>query len=226
MDAPAPALTVITLAAVNVAQPAPIARAGDEIVLSAIAKAPLPPGTTWWLSELNIEGDAQADLTVHGGPDKAVYAYASEHLPAWADELGEELDDLGPAPFGENLSTVGADEATVRIGDVWRWGDARLEVVQPRRPCFKLALHRHRADIQHLFTASGRSGWYLRVLTPGAVPVDGPITVESQHPAGITVADANRAYADRRLQDPEQVRAVAFHDRLAAEWREPLLRRL
>ena len=113
--------------------------ARPEPVMSSIAKRAVADGTTLWLSPLNLAGDAQADLTVHGGPDKAVYAYPSEHLPWWSEELGE---DLGPAPFGENLSTIGVTEDDVGLGDVWSWGEALLEVCQPRTPCFKLALHR------------------------------------------------------------------------------------
>ncbi len=176
-----------------------------------------------WLSSLNLAGDAQADLTVHGGPDKAVYAYPSEHLPWWSDELGE---DLGPAPFGENLSTIGVTEDDVGIGDVWSWGDAVLEVCQPRTPCFKLALHRERRDMRVRFSASGRSGWYLRVLEPGAVPVDGPLTVAATHPGRLTIADANRVRAGRGRADPDLVAALVAHDRLADDWRLSLERRL
>ena len=118
---------------------------GPERVYSAIAKQPVALGTTLWLSTGNLAGDAQADLSVHGGADKAVYAYPSEHLTAWTAELGEPL---GPAAFGENLSTRGVVEADVCIGDVWKWDDALLQVSQPRWPCFKLALHRGRRDIQ------------------------------------------------------------------------------
>jgi MOSC domain-containing protein YiiM len=200
-----------------------IGERGGEPVTSAIVKQRLPPGTVVSLSVLNLDGDEQADLTVHGGPDKAVYAYPAEHLPLWADELG---GPLGPSPFGENLSTVGVSEAEACIGDRWHWGDAVLEVCQPRSPCFKLAMHRGRGDMAKLFRDSGRSGWYLRVLTPGDVPVDGPITVASTHPAGVTVADTTRAWADRHGRDRALLVAVAGHDRLADEWRLPLRARL
>ena len=222
-DGPGSLSVTIGLAGVNVGQPTVIGERNGEDVSSAIAKRPVATGTTLWASELGLAGDAQADLTVHGGADKAVYAYPSEHLAVWTDELGEEL---GPAPFGENLSIVGLTEAEAGIGDVWGWGDASLEVCQPRTPCFKLALYRGRGDIQSQFRASGRSGWYLRVLTPGEVPVDGPIRVVSRHPAGITIADVNRAIADRHGDDVVLLRAVAGHDRLADGWRIPLAQRL
>src|SRR4051794_39780264 len=131
---------MIRLAAVNVGTPTVLAVARGENVYSGIRKAPVPPSALLWLSSLNLAGDGQADLSVHGGPDKAVYAYPSEHLGPWTEELAE--GDLGPAAFGENLSTIGVEEADVRIGDEWSWGDAHLQVCQPRWPCFKLALHR------------------------------------------------------------------------------------
>lgn len=219
---------MIGLAVVNVGVPRLLAeahgnRVGGERVWSGIGKQPVAPGTVLWLSSLNLAGDGQADLGVHGGPDKAVYAYPSEHLALWADELD---DTFGAAPFGENLSTVGVTERDVRIGDLWGWGRAVLQVTQPRWPCFKLALHRRRADVQGRMLASGRTGWYLRVLQPGEVPVDGPIIVAAHDPAGVTVHDAHTAMADRHLERADLVRAVASHEALAAEWRDPLLGRL
>lgn len=214
---------VIELRALHVGTPTVIGEVRGERVWSGIAKQPVAPGQTWWLSLSNLAGDGQADLTVHGGADKAVYAYPSEHLPWWRGELGQEL---GPAPFGENLSTGGVAEPDVRIGDVWSWGDALLQVSQPRWPCFKLALHRGTADVQALMRQSGRTGWYLRVVEPGEVPTGGPITLTQPDPAGITVEDAHLAMADVPLRDRARVEAVAAHPALAAMWRDPLRERL
>src|ERR1700726_627914 len=119
---------MIDVVSVNVGVPRLLGQQRGTNVYSAIAKQPVAPGTVLWLSLGNLSGDGQADLSVHGGPDKAVYAYPSEHLPAWAAELGEPL---GTAPFGENLSTRGVTEVDVCIGDRWRWDDAVLEVCQP-----------------------------------------------------------------------------------------------
>ena len=207
----------------NVGTPTVLATTKGDTVWSGIRKHAVPATAELWLSLVNLAGDGQADLSVHGGIDKAVYAYPSEHLAPWSEELGEEL---GPAPFGENLSTVGALETDVRIGDLWSWGAATLEVCQPRWPCFKLALHRGRADIQGRMRASGRTGWYLRVLEPGAVPAAGPIEVRRQDPSAVTVHDAHIAMSDRHLVDPARVRAVAEHPALSEEWRVPLLERL
>lgn len=213
----------IGLVTVNVGLPKVLWQRGDDVVVSGIAKSPVASGTVLALSDVNLDGDGQADPSVHGGTDKAVYAYPSEHLGPWVDELG---GPLGDAPFGENLSTVGVTEADVRIGDRWAWGTALLEVCQPRWPCRKLALHRRQSDIQQRMKANGRTGWYLRVLRPGDVPVDGPITVEHVDPAGLTVADAHVAMSDRRLERRALVEALAAHERLADEWGDPLRDRL
>jgi len=182
------------------------------------------------LDAINLAGDDQADRTVHGGADKAVYVHPSEHLPRWAVELGQPRLSEPPfdvAPFGENVSTRGVTEATACIGDVWTWGTARLQICQPRWPCHKLALHRASADIGSRMRSSGRTGWYLRVLEPGVVPAGGSITVAERHAAGVTVADANQAMLDRSVADRDLVGRVAgLVDVLAAEWRRPLQERL
>src|SRR6188472_1722990 len=128
---------------------------GKRQVVTSIFKEPVEGRVK--VTTLNLAGDAQADLSVHGGADKAVYAYPSEHLAGWAVELGEPLGD---AAFGENLSTRGGIESDVRIGDVWKWDGALLQVSQPRWPCFKLALHRKRRDVQTRMRTTGRTGWY------------------------------------------------------------------
>ncbi len=215
-------MTLVRLAAVNVGTPALLGEVKGDRVWSGIRKHPVDPDSRLWLSWLDLAGDGQADLDVHGGPDKAVYAYPSEHLQPWADELGEVLGD---APFGENLSTVGVLEQDVRIGDIWEWGTARLQVTQPRWPCYKLSLYRQRDDIGPRFRASGRTGWYLRVLETGEVPAAGPIALTQADAAGVSVHDAHLAMLDRRLS-PERLRAVAEHPALADQWRGPLLRRL
>jgi MOSC domain-containing protein YiiM len=214
---------VIQLAAVNIGVPTVLASVDGDNVWSGIRKRPVDPSTVLWLSKLNLSGDGQADLDVHGGPDKAVYAYPSEHLAPWSSDLGPEL---GPAPFGENLSTSGAVEVDVCIGDVWSWGAAQLQVAQPRWPCFKLALHRRRPDIQALLRRSGRTGWYLRVLEAGEVPAAGPITITRRDAAGISVRDAHLAMADVSLREPDRARSVAAHPALAEQWRAPLLERI
>ena len=215
-------MPVVNLAAVNVGTPTVLGELKGDRVWSSIRKHPVAPDTRLWLSWLDLAGDSQADLDVHGGRDKAVYAYPSEHLAPWAAELGE---DLGDAPFGENLSTVGVLERDVRIGDVWQWGSTTLQVSQPRWPCYKLSLFRGRDDVGPAMRTSGRTGWYLRVLEPGEVPAAGPIHVVTRDDAGITVHDAHLAMLDRHIT-PERLREVAEHPALAEQWQAPLLRRL
>ena len=216
-----PVTDKIELVSVNVSRPRYLGQHRGRPIRSGIAKVPVT-AESLWLDRLNLEGDGQADLEIHGGPDKAVYAYPSEHLPVWSAELGEEL---GPAAFGENLTTAGATEDDVCIGDRWLWGDAVLEVCQPRSPCFKLAMHRGRGDIGRRFRESGRTGWYFRVLEPGRVPVAGPIEVE-RHPMGATVRlvwDAARPSA----RVPEEVIEALLHvEPLAVNWKMALLERL
>lgn len=214
----------ITIDRVHVGRPSPI---GDDLgLISAIAKVALAAGETT-LGPINLAGDDQADRTVHGGPDKAVYAHPAEHLADWAADLDQpDLATADAAPFGENLSTTGATEATASIGDRWYWGDAVLEVCQPRWPCQKLTVHRASARVGPLMRSSGRTGWYLRVVRPGTVPTSGLIEVEP-HPAGVSVLDAHRAMLDRHLDDRALVeRVVGLGGTLAAEWRMPLLDRL
>lgn len=114
---------------------------------------------------LNVEGDRQSDLTVHGGVEKAVYAYPSEHYPPWREELGM---DLPWASFGENLTTEGLSEG-VRIGDRFRIGTAELVVTQPRMPCYKLGIRLGRQDVLRRMLRTGRTGFYFSVAVEGEV---------------------------------------------------------
>ena len=119
------------------------------------------------LHRFNLDGDEQADLTVHGGPDKAVYVYPSEHYPFWQTEFPGMQLPYGI--FGENFTTEGLDERSVHIGDQFRIGGAMVEVTQPRMPCYKLGIRFGRPDMPKRFHASGRCGFYLAVLREGEV---------------------------------------------------------
>ena len=169
---------------VNVSEPTMMETAKGP-VLSGIAK--VPAAGPVMLRFLNFDGDRQADLTVHGGRDKAVYCYPLEHYATWAAELAREPG--GHGWFGENLTTSGLLESSVRLGDVLRVGAARVQVTQPRWPCFKLAARMQRRGFERMFMKSGRSGWYARVLEEGLVTAgdemvresggDGPTILES-----------------------------------------------
>jgi MOSC domain-containing protein YiiM len=212
----------VRLVSVNVGLPRVI---GDtrwgKPIRSGIVKQPVTVASIS-LDTLNLEGDRQADLTVHGGRDKAVYAYPIEHLPLWNDELGT---GFAPGTFGENLTTAGWLEDDVRIGDVWAWGEARLQVSQPRSPCYKLATVTGRPDLLKRFVRTGRTGWYLRVLQPATVSVAGPIQVIERDPAAVSVLLAHRASVPGALS-PAEVEAVTRVDALASDWREWLRHQL
>lgn len=209
----------VKLLAVNVAEPEVIGIRHGRPVLSAIKKRRVVSDGTLTLTRTNLAGDRQGDLRVHGGPDKAVYAYPSEHLPLWNAELKPDAP-YGPGSFGENLTTAGWLESDVRIGDVWSWGTTLLQVSQPRYPCFKLAIATERPEVGRRMLAAGRNGWYLRVLEPGEIPVGGPISVIERGTADATVLDAVHALlpgSPRGLT--ERIAAV---DQLAKSWRAML----
>jgi MOSC domain-containing protein YiiM len=207
---------------VNVATPALLGIRRGRAVHSAIAKRPVL-GDSVWLDWTNLRGDQQGDMRVHGGRDKAVYCYASEHLPLWSTEIGRPF---GPADFGENLTLRGATEADVCVGDVWRWGAAVVQVAQPRFPCFKLAMHTLVEDMEDRLVRAGRSGWYLRVLRPGEVPTRGGITVEHRDARGLSVLDAHRAFSSSDPADIARIPSLLALDTLAESWRRMLRRRL
>ncbi len=204
----------LRLLSVNVGLPTVIGMRGDDPVISGIAKQPVAAGPRR-LGSAGLEGDGQADLVNHGGRDKAVYAYPAEHLPSWSAELNMIC---GPATFGENLTIEGATENDVSIGDIWAWGDAILEIAQPRFPCYKLALHTDRPDLPKRLVASGRTGWYLRVLRPGMVDPHEEIQILTRHDAGVTVLQAHLAGLRGRL-DPSDVERIRGLVPLAEAWK-------
>jgi len=173
----------VQVISVNVGLPRRVEWNG-EVVETAIFKEPVSGEVR--VGRLNLEGDRQADLTVHGGVEKAVYAYPSEHYALWREELAA---DLPWGAFGENLTVAGLTEGEVHIGDRLRVGSAELVVTQPRMPCFKLAVKFGRMDIVKRFQQSGRSGFYLAVAREGTVTAGSPISVVAREPAGPTVAE-------------------------------------
>jgi MOSC domain-containing protein YiiM len=172
---------------------------------------------------LNLDGDEQSDLSVHGGPDKAVYAYPSEHYPDWRMEL--ERPDLAWASFGENLTTEGLVETGVRIGDRIRIGSAEFVVTQPRLPCFKLGLRFGREDIVRRFVARNWSGFYLRVLREGIIEAGNAIDVIARADGNPTIAEA-AALRNGLVDDPELLRRALAAPALTPGWREHFRRRL
>ena len=154
----------MTLISINVGLPREILHGGQAIT-TGIFKAPVAGPV--WLGRLNLAGDGQADLRVHGGADKAVYVYPFEHYAFWAGELGRS--DFPHGQFGENFTTEGLLEDEVSIGDVFQIGGARVQVTQPRSPCFKLGIRMGEPGFPARFTSANRTGFYLRVLEEGRV---------------------------------------------------------
>ncbi len=206
-------VTRIELVALAVGKPAVLGISRQQRIVSGIRKREVEIESVR-VGRTNIEGDGQADLVNHGGVDKAVYCYPRQHRAFWQEQLGY---DRRQAPFGENLSVLGVDESEVCIGDTWRWGAVLLQVSQPRWPCFKLAMHTGHIDMVKRFVASGKSGWYLRVLEEGDAPATGTIMVESRDPARVTVDLAFRVR--RGLEDPDTTDRVMAHPLLADGWR-------
>ncbi len=160
------------LVSVNVGRPRIVEWQGREVE-TAIWKEPVAGRVA--LRGVNVDGDGQADLRVHGGRDKAVYAYAVEDYAWWSEQLGR---DLGPGTFGENLTTEGIDLSSTPIGSQWRAGTARLEVSQPRFPCFKLGIRMGDAGFVKEFEHAARFGAYLRIIEEGEVGAGDDIVVQ------------------------------------------------
>lgn len=191
----------------------------DGVVSSAITKEPVTGPVAVGLT--NLAGDAQADLTVHGGPDKAVYAYPHEHYAAWARELGR--DDLVPGWFGENLTVEGLLEDRVSIGDVIRGGTAVFAVSQPRVPCVKLAIRMGDAAFGKPFLTSGRVGFYLRVLRTGTIRVGDALTHEPTGAPSMSVREvADLLGSGASAEDLDRGAATAA---LPLGWRESFAQR-
>lgn len=190
-----------------------------DIETSAIAKSPVEGPRTVHL--LGIEGDQQADLTVHGGPEKAIHHYPRDHYDWWAERLGRHALLAAPGAFGENVSTRGLTEDDVCIGDRFRLGSALVEVCQGRQPCWKQA---HRLDdkrVVSLMVKSGRTGWYYRVIEEGSVAAgDALVPVSRLHPEW-TVARAT-ALVVAGVGTKAESRELATIRELAESWRRRL----
>ena len=173
----------------NIAMPRRIEYKGEEVLTGIYKRA---TDAALMARKLNIDGDGQADLSVHGGIDKAVYAFPSEHYAYYQAELGQAPWE--PGQFGENLTTEGLLESGVRIGDRLRIGEALFEVSQPRSPCYKFAIKMGTAEALAVFINSARTGFYLRVLTEGLIRAGDAIEIERQDAEAPTVEDIHRLY--------------------------------
>jgi MOSC domain-containing protein YiiM len=210
----------MNLLSINVGLPRGIQWQG-KVVRTSIFKSPVSGDVR--VSKLNLEGDQQSDLSVHGGVHKAVYAYPSEHYEFWREEVPGA--DLPWGAFGENLTVQGILEDEVRIGDRLRIGSAEFMVTQPRMPCFKLGIRFGRPDIVKRFLRSGRSGFYLAVVEEGQIAAGGTVEVLTRDEHGVSVADIVNLYqADATNQ--ELLRKASNLPALPPDWREHFRKRL
>ena len=188
---------------------------------SAIYKSPVVGRV--FLDQTNLSGDRQANLKYHGGPDKAVCAFPSEHFSRWRAELGLG-EEFGYGAFGENFTLSGMDETSVCIGDIYAVGAAKAQVSQPRQPCVKLARKWNYPSFPERLIETGHTGYYLRVLEPGEVGAGDSVTLlERPHPE-ITIEFTNAAKY-RKVGGIERARLLAHLPELAEAWRGPFRNR-
>jgi MOSC domain-containing protein YiiM len=198
---------------VNVSLPKEIDFEGQRIT-TGIFKEPVDRGVI--LRTLNLDGDRQADLTVHGGPDKAVYAYPIEHYEYWHKVF--PTIEMSNGMFGENFTTEGLMEGEVCIGDVFRIGLSEVIATQPRMPCYKLGVKFGRMDVLKKFLASGRSGIYFKVSKEGEVRAGDTIEQIGKDTNRITIRDIVRLYSSEK-EDIESMRRAVKVEALPEGWK-------
>ncbi|GAX45928.1 MOSC domain-containing protein [Tolypothrix sp. NIES-4075] len=202
------------LISVNVGLPREVTWKGKP-VRTGIFKEPI--NSRVMVRELNLDGDRQADLTVHGGVDKAVYVYPFEHYDYWRSELPDT--ELTFGIFGENFTVTGFKEEEINIGDRFKIGNVELMVTQPRLPCYKLGIRFGRSDMVKRFLASRRTGFYFRVLQEGEVEVGDTLELMSRDDNNITVANIIQLYV-REQNNPELLHQAAQLETLPESWRD------
>ncbi|MEK6785939.1 MAG: MOSC domain-containing protein [Nitrospirota bacterium] len=193
----------------------------DEVWTTGFFKLPVTDPV--WLGTTNLNGDGQADLKNHGGPEKAVNVYPVEHYPYWQQVLGAAEFPFGS--FGENFTTEGLLETEVCLGDMFEVGSALVQVSQPRQPCWKLARRWRRKDLALLVQESGRTGWYFRVIKEGTVQTRSRLILVERPCPEWTVASANDVM-HRRTDDIQAAQSLAMCPALAIRWRETLNKRV
>jgi MOSC domain-containing protein YiiM len=210
----------VKVVSLNVARPQLAVYKGKTINTGIFKK---PVSGPVQLRTLNLEGDRQADLSVHGGPYKAVYAYPSEHYPYWRHELpGTELPW---GMFGENFTTAGLAEDDLHVGDRFQIGSSIVMVRQPRVPCYKLAAKFRRDDMLERFLLSGRSGFYFSVEQEGSVEVGDAFDLLERNANGITISEMNRLFV-REKYNQDLLRKGIQTAALPEDWRDYFSERL
>jgi MOSC domain-containing protein YiiM len=211
---------LVTILSINVGRPREVESRGRRVRTSIFKDAVTGPVRA---RTLNLDGDEQSDLSVHGGPDKAVYIYPSEHYAYWR----AQLPDVGLpwGAFGENLTTEGLLEDAMHIGDRLHIGAAQFMVTQPRLPCFKLGVRFGRLDMVKRFQQSGRTGFYVAVITEGVITAGDGIRLVPGDQHGVSVAEIVRLYTSREPERSSLRRAGALAA-LPESWRKHFRSRL
>ncbi|PVB60319.1 MOSC domain-containing protein [Labrenzia sp. 011] len=189
---------------------------------SAIRKS--PTGDRVEVTETGIIGDRQADLAVHGGPDKALHIYPSEHYAHWRGVFPEHAQMYRPGGFGENISCEGFSEEDLCIGDIFDLGTARVQISQGRQPCWKLNMHTGNPAQAAAFQKTGMTGWYFRVLEPGRFQAGDRISLSGRPCPDWTLRDVILARFNTGL-DPAVARALSELAELASPWRTAFARK-
>src|SRR5215207_8067551 len=205
---------------VNVSLPKEVEFEGQKVT-TGIFKEPVKGRIM--LRTLNLNGDKQADLTVHGGVDKAVYAYSIEHYEYWRKVFPNIEMPYGM--FGENFTVEGLMENEVSIGDVFQVGSSKVVATQPRMPCYKLGVKFGRMDVLKKFLASGRSGIYFKVSKEGEVGAGDTIEQIGKDPNRITISDIVRLYASEK-EDIETMRRAVKVEALPEGWKHYFLEQI
>lgn len=208
------------LVSLNVARPRLVVYNGKTINTGIFKR---PVSGPLQLRTLNLDGDRQADLSVHGGPHKAVYGYPSEHYSFWRKELPGV--DLPWGMFGENFTTSGLAENELHVGDRFQIGSSIVMVRQPRTPCYKLAAKFQRDDMLERFLLSGRSGFYFSVEQEGSVAEEDDFQLLKRNQEGITISEMNRLFV-REKYNQELLRKAVHTAALPDDWREYFAERL
>jgi MOSC domain-containing protein YiiM len=207
------------IVSLNVGKPQKQSYQGKEFE-TGICKTPIQGNV--FLSSANLEGDGQADLIHHGGVDKALCVYPYEHYSYWEQEIGQPLTY---GAFGENITVQGISEDDVCIGDIFQFGEAVVQVSQPRQPCYKVAARYNVPDFPLRIQQTGFTGFYLRVLQEGRVSAADPLLLLEKHTTDITVTFANRIRYDHK-NNIEAIKTILTLPELASSWREIFTKQL
>ena len=215
-------MNIVKITSIQVGRTHQYEAKGDQQKLwtSAIVKRPVSGSV--FVGQGGLAGDEQADRKHHGGPDKAVLGYSAEHYPLWNAEFPD--NEFGPGGFGENLTISGIDESACCIGDVIQVGDCKLQISQPRQPCWKLSRRWSIAELSRLVQQNGRTGWYYRVLEEGTIKAEMEVElVERPHPAFTITWASDVMHAKPKVVDDDL--KLAECPSLSESWRTTLANR-